>query len=153
MEVQSGKSREPAHQIDSRAGVGRTAGDEVGLALKGFHHVKDGIRVLGAEQGETNAVTELFHRRVTVVGLQGRRTGLGHYNLRAVQRNTTEPGLSLHDGATGAVTLIQRFGSALNLNIHFHILFLDGVYVHRGNRPPRFRRVKALAKGELEELV
>ena len=36
-------------------------------------------------------------------------------------------GFSLKDGATGAVTLIQRFGSALNLNIHFHILFLDGV--------------------------
>src|SRR3990167_2567191 len=30
---------------------------------------------------------------------------------------------------TGAVTFIQRFGSALNLNIHFHMLFLDGVYV------------------------
>jgi len=29
---------------------------------------------------------------------------------------------------TGAVTLIQRFGSALNLNIHFHMLFLDSVY-------------------------
>jgi hypothetical protein len=29
---------------------------------------------------------------------------------------------------TGAVTLIQRFGGALNLNIHFHMLFLDGVY-------------------------
>jgi hypothetical protein len=26
----------------------------------------------------------------------------------------------------GAVTLIQRFGSALNLNIHFHMLFLEG---------------------------
>ncbi|WP_165475114.1 transposase [Legionella yabuuchiae] len=26
------------------------------------------------------------------------------------------------------MTLIQRFGSALNLNIHFHMLFLDGVY-------------------------
>jgi hypothetical protein len=26
---------------------------------------------------------------------------------------------------TGAVTLIQRFGSALNLNVHFHKLFLD----------------------------
>ena len=37
-------------------------------------------------------------------------------------------GLQLKDGATGAVTLIQRFGSALNLNIHFHILFLDGVW-------------------------
>jgi hypothetical protein len=35
---------------------------------------------------------------------------------------------SLKNGATGAVTLIQRFGSALKLGIHFHILFLDGVY-------------------------
>jgi len=50
-------------------------------------------------------------------------------------------GLQLNDGATGAVTLIQRFGSALNLNIHFHILFLDGVYVYRDNRPPRFQRI------------
>ena len=62
-------------------------------------------------------------------------------------------GFSLKDGATGAVTLIQRFGSALNLNIHFHILFLDGVYMHRDNRPPRFQRVKAPDKGDLEELV
>jgi hypothetical protein len=30
------------------------------------------------------------------------------------------------------VTLIQRFGSALNLNIHFLMLFLDGVYVDAG---------------------
>jgi hypothetical protein len=62
-------------------------------------------------------------------------------------------GLSLKDGATGAVTLNQRFGSALNLNIHFHILFLDGVCVYRDNRPPRFQRVKAPDKGELEDLV
>ena len=34
---------------------------------------------------------------------------------------------------TGAVTFIQRFGSALNLNIHFHMLFLDGVYVDDSN--------------------
>ena len=62
-------------------------------------------------------------------------------------------GYSLKEGATGAVTLIQRFGSALNLNIHFHILFLDGVYVCRDDRPPRFQRVKAPARSELEELV
>lgn len=37
-------------------------------------------------------------------------------------------GLSIKTGKTGAVTLIQRFGSALNLNIHFHMLFLDGAY-------------------------
>jgi hypothetical protein len=31
---------------------------------------------------------------------------------------------------TGAVSLIQCFGSALNLNIHFQMRFLDGVYVN-----------------------
>jgi len=59
----------------------------------------------------------------------------------------------LKEGATGAVTLIQRFGSALNLNIHFHVLFLDGVYVYHDNRPPRFQRVEAPDKDELEDLV
>ncbi len=55
---------------------------------------------------------------------------------------------------TGAVTLIQRFGSALNLNIHFHMLFLDGVYIGGSNRHPvRFRRVKAPTKGELIKLT
>ena len=33
---------------------------------------------------------------------------------------------------TGAVTLIQRFGSAANLNIHLHCLVLDGVYRRTG---------------------
>ena len=55
---------------------------------------------------------------------------------------------------TGAVTLIQRFGSALNLNIHFHMLFLDGVYIDGSNgRPMRFRRVKAPTRGELVQLT
>jgi len=29
---------------------------------------------------------------------------------------------------TGAVTLVQRFGGALSLNIHFHLLYVDAVY-------------------------
>ena len=29
---------------------------------------------------------------------------------------------------TGSVTFIQRFGGSLNLNIHFHMMYLDGVY-------------------------
>ena len=29
---------------------------------------------------------------------------------------------------TGAVTVVQRFGSALNLNVHLHMLIPDGVY-------------------------
>ena len=55
---------------------------------------------------------------------------------------------------TGAVTLIQRFSSALNLNIHFHMLFLDGVYIGGSDRHlVRFRRVKAPTKGELIKLT
>jgi hypothetical protein len=33
------------------------------------------------------------------------------------------------DAKTGAVTFIQRFDSGLRLNVHFHTLFLDGVYI------------------------
>jgi len=40
-----------------------------------------------------------------------------------------QAGFTRRKAPTEAVTLIQRFGSALNLNIHFHMLFLDGVYV------------------------
>ena len=55
---------------------------------------------------------------------------------------------------TGAVTLIQRFGSALNLNIHFHMLFLDGVYIGGSNgRPLRFQRVWAPTNDELIKLT
>jgi hypothetical protein len=40
----------------------------------------------------------------------------------------------------GAVTFIQRFGSALNLNLHFHTLALDGAYTYTVGRSgaPRF---------------
>jgi hypothetical protein len=31
----------------------------------------------------------------------------------------------------GSITFIQRFGSALNVQLHFHILFLEGVYLDR----------------------
>ena len=33
-------------------------------------------------------------------------------------------------GQCGAVTFVQRFGDALNLNVHFHTLALDGVYTY-----------------------
>ena len=53
---------------------------------------------------------------------------------------------------TGAVTLIQRFGSALNLNIHFHMLFLDGVYIDNW-KGAWFRWVKAPTSTELTQLT
>jgi len=48
--------------------------------------------------------------------------------------------LTRGSGATGAVTLIQRFGSALNLNIHLHMLVLDGAYLV-DTEPPVFCRI------------
>jgi len=54
---------------------------------------------------------------------------------------------------TGAVTLIQRFGSALNLNVHFHTLFIDGVYQIKHNGQLRFHRVNAPAASDLNTLV
>ena len=54
---------------------------------------------------------------------------------------------------TGAVTLIQRFGSALNLNVHFHLLVLDGVYRREGEGRLRFVPVPAPSTEELKGLV
>ena len=56
-------------------------------------------------------------------------------------------------GHTGAVTLIQRFGSALNLNIHFHMIFLDGVFVPVEGAPPVFRHLPTPTAVELAALV
>jgi hypothetical protein len=49
-------------------------------------------------------------------------------------------GFSCTKVGAGAVTLIQRFASALNLKVHFHVLFFDGVYVDSANASgSRFR--------------
>ena len=53
---------------------------------------------------------------------------------------------------TGAVTLVQRFGSALNLNPHLHMLFLDGAYAF-DDEAPRFHRVAAPTQAELQRLL
>jgi hypothetical protein len=55
-------------------------------------------------------------------------------------------------GDTGAVTLIQRMGSALNLNVHFHLLVLDGAYLI-DTEPPVFRRIGPPTLAELQALV
>ena len=78
--------------------------------------------------------------------------------LRIVIRSITafliaSAGCTRHQAQTGAVTLIQRFGGALNLNIHFHMLFLDGVYMSGQDNRLRFRPVKAPTPAQLMRLV
>ena len=62
-------------------------------------------------------------------------------------------GLTQKTAQTGAVTLIQRFGSALNLNVHFHMLFLDGIYTKNKQGLIRFKRTIAPNQQELAILV
>jgi len=56
---------------------------------------------------------------------------------------------------TGAVTLIQRFGGALNLNVHLHMLFLDGVYVkdNKYRSAMHFQWIKSPSSEELGRLT
>ena len=62
-------------------------------------------------------------------------------------------GFTNKQAKTGAVTLIQRFGSALNLNIHFHMLFLEGAINKNSWGGTTFTRIKAPSHGEMVELV
>ncbi len=65
----------------------------------------------------TSAVLRAFLRALFA---ELRRRIRRHWGVRAEQ--------------CGAVTFLQRFGSALNLNLHFHTLVLDGAYPYAG--PP-----------------
>jgi len=58
-------------------------------------------------------------------------------NPRLATHLIKKAGLTHKTADAGVVTLIQRFGSALNLNIHCHMLFLDGVYLDAVNASPR----------------
>ena len=78
---------------------------------------------------------------------------LGIVNRVIATHLTKKTGFKKATAHTGAVTLIQRFGSALNLNLHFHVLFIDGVYQQKNNGKLRFHRVNAPTANELNTLV
>ena len=54
-----------------------------------------------------------------------------------------QAGWKRSESGTGAVTLIQRFSSAANFNIHLHCLVLDGAYRSSGEGGPLFHDARA----------
>jgi hypothetical protein len=66
------------------------------------------------------------------------RTTIGQYY---VNKAVTRGGVRA-DIQPGSVTFIQRFGSAINVNLHFHMIFLEGVYVDRTAQGLRSRFVQ-----------
>ncbi|MCC7100947.1 MAG: transposase [Rubrivivax sp.] len=78
--------------------------------------------------------------------------------LQVVQRVITrhlldDAELRAEEGHSGAVTLIQRLGSAANLNIHLHCLVLDGVYRCDADGAPSFIEAGAPTDEELHALL
>jgi hypothetical protein len=56
-------------------------------------------------------------------------------------------------GRAGGIVVIQRFGGALNLNVHFHALVLDGVYASDGARTLTFHRTPGATTLDVEEVL
>ncbi|MGE3842781.1 MAG: transposase [Vicinamibacterales bacterium] len=46
----------------------------------------------------------------------------------------------LGEARSGAIIVVQRFGGALNLNVHLHALVLDGVFARAGDGQLGFHR-------------
>jgi hypothetical protein len=58
--------------------------------------------------------------------------------------------------SSGAVSMVQRFNSALQLALHYHILCPDGVFVRDDPHPdacPRFAAQPAPSEGEVQRLL
>jgi hypothetical protein len=54
---------------------------------------------------------------------------------------------------TGALTVIQRFGSAIGLNVHFHTLALDGVYARQADGTLLFHPLPAPADEDVARIA
>ena len=53
----------------------------------------------------------------------------------------------------GAVTLVQRFGGSINLNIHLHSLVLDGVYYRDAEGQICFQRLPPPSDSEVRRVT
>jgi len=72
--------------------------------------------------------------------------------LASLRRRTRLRGCRRH-AQCGAVTFVQRFGDALNLNVHFHSLVLDGVYARDGEGRLLFHPLPPPEDAEIERVA
>ena len=64
-----------------------------------------------------------------------------------------QAGFKPDEADSGAATLIQRVGSAANLNIHLHCMVLDGVYQRGTDGAPEFVEASAPTDGALQAVL
>ena len=73
-------------------------------------------------------------------------------SLLGFYRNRAKNG-GVHNGRTGSVTFIQRFGSAANLNVHLHVLAMDGVFSEQPNGELAFHPAPPPTTPEVSQLL
>jgi hypothetical protein len=84
--------------------------------------------------------------------IMAKALNITHTTISAYYRKKTK--LPKPNSKTGAVTLIQRFGGALNANVHFHQLFIDGTYELGDQKEPiGFHMVTPPTVAELEQVL
>lgn len=57
------------------------------------------------------------------------------------------------EGRAGAVTFVQRFGGSLNLHVHFHVLFLEGLFTRAGDSVVSFQPALTPMRDDLLEVL
>jgi len=78
-------------------------------------------------------------------------TALGRIFVEEIAR-TTKRVASVADSETGSLSFPQRFGSSLNLHVHFHVVAIDGVF-ERGDGGVRLHETRPPEKDEVEEVA
>src|SRR6266853_6402294 len=78
-----------------------------------------------------------------------RTTTAQYYVNQAVKR-----GVERQQVQPGSVTFIQCFGSAINLNVHLHCIFIEGVYLDRteAGLKPRFVKGEPPSDADIAEV-
>jgi hypothetical protein len=89
---------------------------------------------------------ELTAKVHTIIRTTVSKYYVNHAVKSGIERQKVQP---------GSVTFIQRFGSALNVNIHFHVIFLEGVYLDRTDQglKPRFIKVEPPSDADIAEVL
>ena len=54
---------------------------------------------------------------------------------------------------SGAITFIQRFGGAINLNVHFHMLQIEGLYQEKSTGHHKFIKTPSPLDDDIKNLV
>jgi hypothetical protein len=91
--------------------------------------------LLAYDHGRCIAVLRIFIRAL-----------MSFYRQRATERG-------VNNGRMGSVPFLQRFGSAANLNVHNHVVVLDGLFTETSNGEMTFHPAEPPTRAELVELI